>query len=45
MEDLEFKSEGEGEDSKILQRTREYIEDETPPVVKTENTIQHLFQR
>ena len=30
MGDLEYKSEGEGEDSTILQRTREYFEDETP---------------
>ena len=36
MENLEFKSEGEGEDSKLHQRPREYFEDETP-VVKTEN--------
>ena len=33
---MEFKSEGKSENSKILQRTREYFEDETP-VGKAEN--------
>ena len=33
---MEFKTEGKGENSKILQRTREYFEDETP-VEKAEN--------
>ena len=42
MEDLEFKSEGEGEDSKLHQRAREYFEDETQPVVKTENYAENI---